>query len=86
MRLRVEASRVSARSSVRTVIVFSLLFVAVLMMVALVPGSIWDTTRAVDAGGGRRLLRGRIALMVRLVRPATPARLLGAAAVEREIP
>jgi Flp pilus assembly protein TadB len=87
MRLRVEASRVSARSSVRTVIVFSLLFVAVLMMVArsyLAPFGTPLGQLMLAAVGG--CYAAGIALMVRLVRPATPARLLGAAAVEREIP
>jgi tight adherence protein B len=71
MRLRVEASRASARSSVRIVIVFSLGFVALLTVVArtyLAPfGSV--TGQLVLLLVGACYVCG-LALMVRLVRPA----------------
>jgi Flp pilus assembly protein TadB len=72
MRLRVEASRASARSGVRTVICFSIGFVALLMLVArsyLAPyGSI--TGQLVLVLVGVCYVAGLI-LMVRLVRPKT---------------
>jgi len=78
MRLRVEASRASSRSSVRTVIVFSLLFVTVLMVLArsyLAPFGTPFGQLILAAVGG--CYAGGIALMVRLVRPPATARLLG---------
>lgn len=70
MRLRVEASRSSARSGVRTVICFSIGFVALLMLVArsyLAPyGSITGQLVLVLVGGC--YVTGLI-LMVRMVRP-----------------
>jgi tight adherence protein B len=83
MRLRVEASRASARSSVRSVIVFSLLFVAALMVVArsyLEPfGTPLGQVILLAVGG---CYAAGIALMVRLVRPPATQRLLGAVATE----
>ena len=82
MRLRVEASRASARSSVRTVVVFSLLFVGVLAVVArsyLAPLST-PVGQVVLAGVGA-CYAGGIALMVRMVRPTPRSRLLGSSSV-----
>ena len=81
MRLRIEASRASARSGVRSVIVFSLLFVAFLLVVARAYLSPFGTT----LGQGVLLVVGLlyaagIYVMVRLVRPPTPVRLLQAPA------
>lgn len=77
MRLRVEASRASSRSSVRTVIVFSLAFAAVLFVLAhayLVPfGS--ATGQLVLLAVGSCYAAGLI-LMVRLIRPRPGVRLL----------
>jgi tight adherence protein B len=78
MRLRVETSRVAARSSVRTIVVFSVLFVAVLMVVArsyLAPlgtpvGQAVLATVGICYGSG-------IALMLHLVRPVRDERILG---------
>jgi Flp pilus assembly protein TadB len=77
MRLRVEASRSSARSSVRTVIVFSLLFVALLMVVARAYLSPFGTPvgQLMLLAVGSCYAAG-IALMVRLVRPPATERLL----------
>jgi Flp pilus assembly protein TadB len=87
MRLRVEASRASARSSVRTVIVFSVLFVAMLVMFAhsyLAPfGTLLGQLMLAVVGG---CYAAGIALMVRLVRPSMPSRLLGATANARGTP
>jgi Flp pilus assembly protein TadB len=70
MRLRVEASRASARSGVRTVIVFSVGFVALLMVVArsyLAPfGSVTGQLVLVLVGS---CYAAGLMLMVRLVRP-----------------
>jgi len=78
MRLRVEASRASARSSVRTVVVFSLAFSAALLLLAhayLSPfGSI--AGQLVLAAIGLLYFAG-LALMVRMVRPRPGVRLLG---------
>ncbi len=78
MRLRVEASRASARSSVRTVVVFSLAFSAALLLLAhayLSPfGSV--AGQLVLAAVGLLYLAG-LALMVRMVRPRPGVRLIG---------
>jgi Flp pilus assembly protein TadB len=70
MRLKVEASRASARSGVRTVIVFSIGFVVLLMLVArsyLAPyGSLSGQLVLVIVGA---CYAAGLALMVRLVRP-----------------
>jgi Flp pilus assembly protein TadB len=78
MRLRVEASRASARSGVRTVMVFSVAFAAVLLIFArsyLAPfGSVIG--QFVLAGVGALYACG-LAFMVRMVRPRAGLRLLG---------
>jgi tight adherence protein B len=83
MRLRVEASRASARSGVRTVIVFSLGFVGLLMVVArsyLAPfGSVTGQLVLVLVGS---CYAAGLILMVRLVRP-TPGRRAAREAVRR---
>ncbi|HUC36259.1 MAG TPA: type II secretion system F family protein [Acidimicrobiales bacterium] len=86
MRLRVEASRASARSSVRTVIVFSLLFVAALMVLARSYLSPFGTPvgQVVLLAVGGCYAAG-IALMVRLVRAPASTRLLGPGTVVGEI-
>lgn len=78
MRLRVDAGRASARSSVRTVVLFSVAFVCLLSILAhtyLIP---FGTTvgQLVLAIVGLFYALG-LTLMVRLVRPATEIRLLG---------
>jgi len=85
MRLRVEASRASARSSVRTVVVFSLLFVVVLMVLARSYLAPFGTPagQLVLAGVGACYAAG-VALMVRLVRPPRTPRLLEVATTGRE--
>jgi Flp pilus assembly protein TadB len=78
MRLRVDSSRASARSSVRTVIVFSLLFAALLIVVAhsyLAPFGSAEGQIVLIAVG--LLYSGGIGLMVRMVRPQVGPRLLG---------
>jgi len=78
MRLRVDSSRASARSSVRTVIVFSLLFAALLLVVAhsyLAPFGSAEGQLVLVAVG--LLYSGGIGLMVRMVRPPVGPRLLG---------
>lgn len=81
MRLRIESSRASARSSVRTVIVFSLAFVAALMVMAhsyLTPFGTPMGQLVLAAVGG--CYAAGIALMARLVRPPKHQRLFGAPA------
>ena len=78
LRLRVEASRVSARSGVRTVVVFSLVFAGLLAVFAhsyLAPFGSATGQEVLACVGGFYV--GGLALMVRLVRPPTPPRLLG---------
>ncbi|MHB8328481.1 MAG: type II secretion system F family protein [Acidimicrobiales bacterium] len=77
MRLRVEASRASSRSGVRTVVVFSLAFAALLFALAhayLAPFGT-ATGQLVLLVVGAFYATG-LALMVRLVRPPAPVRLL----------
>jgi Flp pilus assembly protein TadB len=75
MRLRVEASRASARSSVRTVVVFSLGFAALLMIVAHSYLAPFGTAigQCVLALVGCCYVAG-LALMVHLVRPSASSR------------
>ena len=79
MRLRVEASRASSRTGVRTVVVFSLAFAGALLVLAhayLAPyGTI--TGQLVLALVGLLYALGLV-LMVRMVRPKPPPRLLHA--------
>jgi len=79
MRLRVESSRASARSSVRTVVIFSIAFAGALLVVAhsyLAPfGSITGQLVLCIVG---TLYAAGLALMARMVRPARKVRLLGA--------
>jgi hypothetical protein len=77
MRLRVDSSRASARSSVRTVIVFSVAFAGLLLVVAhsyLAPfGSV---TGQLVLGAVGALYASGLVLMVRMVRPRPGLRLL----------
>jgi Flp pilus assembly protein TadB len=77
MHLRIDASRASARSSVRTVMVFSLAFAFVLAVVAHSYLSPYGSAEGqlVLAAVGTFYAVG-LALMVRLVRPAPELRLL----------
>jgi Flp pilus assembly protein TadB len=79
MRLRVEASRASARSGVRTVVIFSVAFAGALAVLAhsyLLPfGSV--TGQVVLAGVGL-CYAGGLWLMVLIARPPVPVRILGA--------
>jgi tight adherence protein B len=79
MRLRVDASRASAQSSVRTILVFSFAFALGLILVArsyLAPfGSVEGQLVLIIVG---LLYSGGIALMIRLVRATPEARLLDA--------
>jgi len=80
MRLRVEASRASSRSSVRTVVVFSLAFAALLLVFGhgyLAPFGTATGQVVLAAVGG--LYAFGLWLMVRLVRPRPGVRLLGGA-------
>jgi len=84
LRLRVETSRASVRSGVRTVVVFSVAFAAVLAVLArsyLAPyGSPEGQLVLVVVGG---LYATGLTLMVTLARPPRPIRLLGAQVEER---
>lgn len=77
MRLRVEASRAASRSGVRSVVVFSLVFAAALMIVGrsyLAPfGTVDGQLMLVVVGG---FYAAGIYLMVRMVRPPASTRLL----------
>ena len=77
MRLRVEASRSSARSSVRTIVLFSLGFAALLAMAARSYLAPFDTAmgQVVLVGVGL-FYAGGLGLMVRMVRPAPAVRLV----------
>jgi tight adherence protein B len=77
MRLRVEAGRASARSSVRTIVVFSIGFAVLLAFLArgyLQPFQ--SATGQLVLVGVAALYGSGIWLMARLVRPASPVRLL----------
>jgi len=79
MRLRVETSRVAARSSVRTIVVFSVLFIVALMVLArsyLMPLGT-PVGQVVLVGVGLCYACG-IVLMLRLVRPVREQRILAA--------
>ena len=83
MRLRIEASRASARSGVRSVIVFSLLFVVLLVAIGR------SYLAPFDSSVGQLVLfvvgllyAAGIYLMVHLVRPSRPARLLQAESIK----
>jgi tight adherence protein B len=83
-RLRIETSRASLRSGVRTVVVFSLVFAVLLALLArtyLAPfgtrqGQVVLVVIAALYGAG-------LTLMVSLARPPAPTRLLGSQVVER---
>jgi tight adherence protein B len=84
LRLRIETSRASVRSGVRTVVVFSVVFAAGLSLLArsyLAPfGSATGQLVLLVVGS---LYAGGLTLMVALARPPAPVRLLGADVVVR---
>ena len=84
LRLRIETSRASVRSGVRTVVVFSVVFAAGLSLLArsyLAPfGSATGQLVLLLVGG---LYAGGLTLMVALARPPAPVRLLGTEVVVR---
>lgn len=78
LRLRIETSRASVRSGVRTVVVFSVVFAAGLAVLArsyLAPFASAEGQVVLLAVGG--LYVGGLTLMVALARPPDPVRLLG---------
>jgi Flp pilus assembly protein TadB len=78
LRLRIETSRASVRSGVRTVVVFSVVFAAGLAVLArsyLAPFASAEGQVVLLAVGG--LYAGGLTLMVALARPPDPVRLLG---------
>ena len=84
LRLRIETSRASVRSGVRTVVVFSVVFAAGLCLAArsyLAPfGTATGQLVLLLVGG---LYSGGLTLMVALARPPAPVRLLGPDVVAR---
>ena len=84
LRLRIETSRASVRSGVRTVVVFSVVFAAGLTVFArsyLAPfGSAEGQVVLLVVGG---LYAGGLTLMVALARPPAPVRLLGDSVILR---
>jgi Flp pilus assembly protein TadB len=84
LRLRIETSRASVRSGVRTVLVFSLAFAGALTLLAhsyLEPfGSVQGQVALLVVGG---LYATGLTSMVALARPTPPIRLLGRDVVER---
>ncbi len=83
MNLRVDASRTSARSSVRTIVIFSLVFASALALLAHSYLSPFGTAVGQLVLGAVGLLYALgISLMIRLVRPAGSPRLLEAEAIE----
>jgi hypothetical protein len=83
LRLRVETSRASVRSGVRTVLVFSVAFAVGLTLVAhsyLAPFASAEGQVVLAAVG--MLYASGLTLMVSLARPPTPVRLLGRQVVE----
>jgi hypothetical protein len=84
LRLRIETSRASVRSGVRTVVVFSIAFAVLLTLVArtyLQPfGSAQGQVVLVVVGA---LYATGLTLMVTLARPPAPVRLLGSQVVDR---
>ena len=84
LRLRIETSRASVRSGVRTVVVFSVVFAAGLSLLArcyLAPFGTPTGQLVLLLVGG--LYAGGLTLMVALARPPAPVRLLGADVVVR---
>jgi len=84
LRLRIETGRASVRSSVRTVVVFSVAFAAGLSVLArsyLTPFDSATGQLVLLVVGG--LYAGGLILMVALARPPAPVRLLGPDVVER---
>ncbi len=84
LRLRVETSRASVRSGVRTVVVFSVLFAAGLALLAhsyLSPYGSPTGQMVLAVVGG--LYAAGLTLLVTLARPPATIRLLGAEVVER---
>jgi Flp pilus assembly protein TadB len=84
LRLRIETSRASVRSGVRTVVVFSVVFAAGLAVLArsyLAPFGSAEGQVVLLAVGG--LYAGGLILMVALARPPAPVRLLGDSVVLR---
>jgi Flp pilus assembly protein TadB len=84
LRLRIETSRASVRSGVRTVVVFSVAFAAGLSVLArsyLTPFDSAAGQLVLLVVGG--LYAGGLFLMVALARPPAPIRLLGPDVVER---
>lgn len=84
LRLRIETSRASVRSSVRTVVVFSVAFAAGLSVLAR------SYLTPFDSASGQLVLlvvgalyAGGLVLLVALARPPAPVRLLGPDVVER---
>ena len=77
MRLRIEASRSSARSGVRTIVLFSIGFAATLALVARTYLAPFDSAigQVVLVGVGL-LYAGGLGLMIRMVRPAPSIRLV----------
>ncbi len=78
LRLRIETSRASVRSGVRTVVVFSVAFAAALVVLAhsyLAPFG--SATGQLALGLVGVLYAGGLTLMVVLARPPAPVRLLG---------
>ena len=84
LRLRIETSRASVRSGVRTVVVFSVVFVVGLALLARSYLAPFDsaTGQVVLAGVGALYAAG-LTLMVVLARPPRPIRLLGRDVVRR---
>ncbi len=84
LRLRIETSRASVRSGVRTVVVFSVVFVVALALLARSYLAPFDsaTGQVVLAGVGALYAAG-LTLMVVLARPPRPIRLLGRDVVRR---
>ena len=84
LRLRIETSRASVRSGVRTVVIFSVAFavgLAVLARTYLAPFSSTEGQFVLLAVGA--LYAGGLTLMVALARPPAPVRLLGASVALR---
>ncbi|MHB1711829.1 MAG: type II secretion system F family protein [Acidimicrobiales bacterium] len=84
LRLRIETSRASIRSGVRTVLVFSVGFAAALTVLArayLAPFATGPGQVVLLAVGA--LYAGGLTLMVTLARPPVPVRLLGPQVVQR---
>ena len=84
LRLRIETSRASVRSGVRTVVVFSVLFATALSVIArsyLAPFNSTTGQLVLLVVGG--LYAGGLTLMVALARPPAAVRLLGAVVVVR---